>query len=135
MARKPFPTGTLVRYTTKFMRQIGSVTRPIDGLVLGTGPVGNLVAWSDGTSMIVNPYNLERAKKQLSDAEKKAYVEAERGRLTKTMEGYTKSEIAEIAAAYNGKVGNPGTATSKKSGSGTKRNPTTAAAKRRAMRG
>lgn len=107
MAKKPFQTGTLVRYTTKFLRQIGSVTGPIDGLVLGTGPIGNLVAWSDGTSMVVNPYNLQRTKKQLSEAEKRSLVAAERNRLPQTMEGYTKEEVEEIAVHYDGKMSNP----------------------------
>lgn len=110
MASKPFPKGTLVRQTAKFRRSVGAVTGgPIDGIVLGTDGKRNLIAWSDGYSGIWQPEVLEKTRRQLSPAEAKVLVEAERARLFETftkLTDYTRAEIAEIARIFNGS--NPG---------------------------
>ena len=100
---KTFPTGTLVKKTSKFLRSIGSVTRgPVDGLVLGSDDTRLLVAWSDGLTYQIQAANVQKTKKQMEPASARATVTAERDRTRQTMdtEMWSPEEIDEVVASY-----------------------------------
>jgi hypothetical protein len=71
VARNPkpkFQVGDLVKYTTKFLRSTGQYKGvPIDGVVVGQGPLGPYVVWSDRDVPIhVNEANLQKKKSSRS---------------------------------------------------------------------
>ncbi len=109
MASAKFKTGTVVKKTGKFLRSIGSVTAPRDGLVLGSSSTRLLVAWSDGLTYQIQAANVQRAKKQMEPASAKATVTAERNRARQTMdtEMWSPQEIDEIVASYVRDDGDP----------------------------
>lgn len=100
---KTFKTGTVVKHTGKFLRSIGSVSAPVDGLVLGSNGDRLLVAWSDGRTNQVHAGNVQKARKQMGSPEAaKATVTAERERARQTMDTgtWTPEEIDEVVAYY-----------------------------------
>ncbi len=58
--KKEFKKGDIVRFTRKFLKSIGSVTGPINGIVLGKSGTWVSVQWSDADEpVLVHPVNLE----------------------------------------------------------------------------
>lgn len=98
---KHFPTGSTVRYTTKFMRSIGMHKGAVDGLVLGMSGDRVLVAWSDGRTSMVAPATLEKAPRQPTYDTKSA-VTAERVRAREELDPqiWTQAEIEGIIDGF-----------------------------------
>ncbi len=59
--RRHFAVGDIVRHTGAFLRSIGMVTAPINGIVREVQPRDFVrVEWSDGVETWIKRHNLER---------------------------------------------------------------------------